>query len=139
MTRRMYGEINTVFILFPYGNRFWCCYRNVYSRDGSYIWLVNMTNRLYGECIGCKLTTCEGCVIMDEVIQGIEDIINKPKHYRWSPDKEVIDVIRLVLNDEELMGYYKGNSIKYRLRAGKKGDANQDIGKANVYEEWMYD
>ena len=76
---------------------------------------------------------------MDEVIQGIEDIINKPKHYRWSPDKEVIDVIRLVLNDEELMGYYKGNSIKYRLRAGKKGDANQDIGKANVYEEWMYD
>lgn len=93
--------------------------------------------RLYGECIKCDEVSCEGCHIMEKTVKEIEDVINHPNHYKWFPDKEVIDVIESVLTEEEWRGYCKGNSLKYRLRAGKKGDVIEDIGKAEVYEGWV--
>jgi hypothetical protein len=49
---------------------------------------------------------------------------------------EVIDLIHDYLTPEEFRGYCKGNILKYRLRAGHKGDATEDIAKAKQYERW---
>ena len=62
------------------------------------------------------------------------DDINNPKHYDLFPNQQVIDVIRSALTEEEFAGYCKGNALKYRLRAGDKGDALKCIAKANWYQ-----
>lgn len=72
------------------------------------------------------------------------DNVNKPKHYELFPNVEAIDVIQQVLSAEEFQGYLKGNALKYRLRAGKKENAMEDLAKANWYEtrlqkEYQYD
>ena len=68
-----------------------------------------------------------------------EDVVNSPSHYKLFPEQEVIDVIKSVLTEEEFNGYCKGNILKYRLRAGDKGDATQDIAKADKYQMWLFD
>ncbi len=60
------------------------------------------------------------------------DPVNRPGHYNQYPI-EVIDIIRLVLGPEGFKAYCLGNEIKYRLRAGFKGDVTEDIGKAMRY------
>lgn len=59
--------------------------------------------------------------------------VEQPKHYEVFPDLESIDVIRATLTEEEFRGFCKGNTLKYRLRAGKKDDIHQDIAKAEQY------
>lgn len=62
------------------------------------------------------------------------DEVNNPKHYDLFPNQQVIDVIQSALTPEEFAGYCKGNALKYRLRAGDKGDAIKCIAKANWYQ-----
>ena len=62
------------------------------------------------------------------------DDVNNPKHYDLFPDQQVIDVIQAALTEEEFVGYCKGNALKYRLRAGDKGDALKCLAKANWYQ-----
>jgi uncharacterized protein YjbI with pentapeptide repeats len=53
---------------------------------------------------------------------------------------QAIDIIRLVVESSRVTGmqvYYLGNALKYRLRAGYKGDASEDIAKAMKYERWL--
>lgn len=69
------------------------------------------------------------------------DLINSPSHYKGQYPFEVIDIIKLVLNEygEKLTPfecYCLGNQIKYRLRAGFKDDIERDIGKALKYKEF---
>lgn len=62
------------------------------------------------------------------------DEISNPKHYDLFPDgMQAIDVIRAALTPEEFAGYCKGNFLKYRLRAGEKGDPVKCLGKAEWY------
>lgn len=61
------------------------------------------------------------------------DAVKQPKHYELLGG-EVIALIASSMTFEEFYGYCKGNILKYRLRAGKKDDALQDIGKADEYE-----
>lgn len=61
------------------------------------------------------------------------DPVNHPSHYQLFPGQEAIDVIQAALTPEEFAGYLKGNALKYRLRAGEKGDTQQDIDKSNWY------
>lgn len=65
----------------------------------------------------------------------VEDDVNSPNHYRLFPDAEVIDIIESYLTEEEFIGYMKGNTLKYRLRAGNKDDAMKDIAKADWYRD----
>jgi len=57
-----------------------------------------------------------------------------PSHYR-SGGEETIDKIRRMLGDERFIGFCLGNAIKYRDRAGKKGDADTDLRKALWYDQ----
>jgi hypothetical protein len=55
------------------------------------------------------------------------DPVDHPKHYTFGRF-EVIDVI-----EDWDLGFHLGNSIKYIARAGKKGDALEDLRKARWY------
>lgn len=63
------------------------------------------------------------------------DAVHHPPHYKQYP-VEVIDIIRHTLGPEGFRAYCIGNELKYRLRAGDKGDAAQDIAKAMKYREF---
>ncbi|AUR89436.1 protein of unknown function DUF3310 [Vibrio phage 1.123.O._10N.286.48.F3] len=62
------------------------------------------------------------------------DAVRNPSHYLIF-GMETITVIASSMTLEQWMGYCRGNVIKYRLRAGKKGDAAQCLAKADFYEE----
>lgn len=64
------------------------------------------------------------------------DNVNHPAHYTGLPGLEVIDIIRASLGAEGFKAYCCGNAIKYRMRAGKKGDAAECLAKADTYERW---
>jgi hypothetical protein len=48
-------------------------------------------------------------------------------------DREAIDLIRDLLGDEGFIAYCCGNVMKYTLRAGNKGPAEEDLEKALWY------
>lgn len=50
----------------------------------------------------------------------MKDNVNQPSHYTGLPGLEVIDIIRASLSTDGFIAYCIGNSIKYRMRAGKK-------------------
>jgi hypothetical protein len=56
----------------------------------------------------------------------MSDAIN-PSHYRTHPSG--VEAIQVC----EGLGYNAGNAIKYLWRAGKKGDAREDLAKAAWY------
>lgn len=66
---------------------------------------------------------------------GVFDLVKNPKHYALFPGTQAIDIIEAALTPEEFAGYCKGNALKYRLRAGEKGDIKQDIDKSNWYRD----
>ena len=43
-----------------------------------------------------------------------------------------------LLSNEELIGFCKGNIIKYTIRAGDKGESLEDILKAMDYLQYLY-
>ena len=68
----------------------------------------------------------------------MNDNVKHPAHY-CDGGIETIDYIRAKLTREEFIGYCKGNALKYISRAGKKGDASEDLAKAAVYLGWASD
>ena len=50
---------------------------------------------------------------------------------------EPITAMQGLMSREQFKGFLMGNAIKYRLRAGHKGNALSDIDKALRYEEWL--
>lgn len=73
--------------------------------------------------------------MMEQTAQEAPDMVNHPAHYVAYP-VEVIDMIRAVLGPEGFEAYCLGNEIKYRMRAGLKGDPGQDLAKAMKYKEF---
>lgn len=66
------------------------------------------------------------------------DPVNNPKHYDLFPNEQSIDIIQSCMSLDEFKGFLKGNCLKYRLRAGNKGDLQQDIDKANWYQAKLW-
>lgn len=65
------------------------------------------------------------------------DVISNPNHYKLDGlDIEVKDVVKSVLGTVGLVGFYKGNIIKYILRANKKNGL-EDYKKARQYLDWL--
>lgn len=60
----------------------------------------------------------------------MNDPVNSPSHYKGKNGMESIDVIEAFGLDKS---FCLGNVVKYVLRAGKKGDAIQDLKKARWY------
>jgi len=84
-------------------------------------------------------TPCKDAKTSHRGAEAAHDPINNPKHYSLYPEMEAIDVVQAVLTADEFAGYCKGNSLKYRLRAGKKDAMEQDVGKAEWYERKLWE
>ena len=95
------------------------------QRDGHY---NRNGDEVFGRSIGIYTTPDA-----PESTQG--DLINKPKHYQLIGDLEAVDVIERTLTPEQFKGYLIGNFLKYRLRAGSKDDALQDLAKSEWYRQ----
>ena len=57
--------------------------------------------------------------------------VHSPAHYQLAAGLEAIDVIDQAVADPA--SFYRGNAIKCLLRAGRKGDAREDLRKARYY------
>lgn len=68
----------------------------------------------------------------------IFDNVTNPSHYQGSKGLEVIEVHKNFLTEEELRGYYKGNTLKYLLREMKKNGL-EDLKKARKHLDWLID
>jgi len=82
------------------------------------------------------ITKCAHCETIDGCV--CDDVVNHPTHYTAYP-MEVIDMIKILLTAmkiDSFEAYCIGNEIKYRMRAGFKGDAQEDINKAMKYKEF---
>ena len=66
-----------------------------------------------------------------------EPTARKEKHYELWPGTEAWDVMVATLSYEELVGFLKGNILKYQLRLGKKeGESiEKDLQKINTYKQ----
>ena len=70
--------------------------------------------------------------------QQILDAVKQPSHYQVFDGLESIVIIARSMTQEAFWGFCCGNTLKYRLRAGKKAElANleQDLKKAEFYKE----
>jgi len=61
------------------------------------------------------------------------DTVNHPSHYT-AGGIECYDAMAAMLTKEEMIGYLRGNSFKYRWRFRHKGGA-EDLRKAEWYEK----
>ena len=64
------------------------------------------------------------------------DNVTSPKHYQGINGLEAIEVHKNFLTDEELRGYYKGNTLKYLLRERNKNGL-VDLKKARQHLDWL--
>lgn len=81
----------------------------------------------YGySCLQCD--TCHKFTKLDtDVSNKTEDAVNHPPHYKNHPSGvECIEITRH-------MNFNLGNAVKYIWRAGLKGDALEDLKKAEFY------
>jgi len=74
----------------------------------------------------------------EEAIQT-NDVVQNPKHYELFEDTQVIEIIASSMSTEAFHGYCLGNILKYRLRAGNKDNAIQELAKADKYKELYED
>ena len=113
-------------------------YRNTYTGSSTTIALKE-----FARAFGLNTEYAEFDVTAEKVkvkydlppqTKGIDPVRN-PSHYQIMPGMEAIEVIRASMTEEMFKGYCAGNILKYRLRAGKKGDPKQDLDKADFYQE----
>lgn len=69
---------------------------------------------------------------------GANPDVVQPGHYMLFEGVESIQVIARSMTVEQFKGFCMGNTLKYRLRAGKKSDqanVTKDLAKAEFYKE----
>lgn len=84
----------------------------------------------------------DAIVVNEHRVTPIEDMQEDTmhdKHYRDSIVEPIL-VMQDFFSHEEIIGFLKGNILKYRLRAGHKGTKEEmqaDLDKIRVYEKWL--
>lgn len=71
----------------------------------------------------------------DTMDEGYEE----PEYYNSNGLSPIGAFQRGLISQEELIGFYKGNIIKYVVRAGKKESAVEDLLKAKSYINFYLD
>lgn len=83
--------------------------------------------------INPKVITKENCT---ENVNTQSDLVNNPPHYKQG-SVEVFDMMVKVWGAEKVKIFCEINAFKYRMRAGYKEGANEDLKKALWYENKM--
>lgn len=87
------------------------------------------------------ITVDERCItpIYEEKDTQEDTIHVNVRHYRDAIVEPIL-VMQEFFSHDELIGFLKGNILKYRLRAGHKGgeiEMKCDIDKIRIYEKWL--
>lgn len=72
-------------------------------------------------------------------VEDLQEDTMHDKHYRDSVVEPIL-VMQALFSHDELIGFLKGNILKYRLRVGHKGtneEMQADLDKIRVYEKWL--
>ena len=83
-----------------------------------------------------NIKTQQNAAARTEDIPTEDGTAARATHYLACPIQP-IDLMQYTLTKEELIGFLKGNIIKYSLRAGHKGDPEKDKAKALQYKKWL--
>ena len=62
---------------------------------------------------------------------------NYDQHYQGNV--EPIELMQAQMTQAELIGFLKGNIIKYATRCGKKDDPAKEVAKIKRYADWLLD
>lgn len=69
-----------------------------------------------------------------------KEAIHHPKHYGGDVTYECVKVLEAWLTSEQMIGFLRGNSIKYLARTGKKGpNVEEDLRKSIWYSNYEAD
>jgi len=68
----------------------------------------------------------------------MDEMVEKPPHYNYG-SIECIEAIEESMTPEAFRGYLKGNALKYLWRYERKGNALQDLKKAQWYLDRLVD
>lgn len=71
--------------------------------------------------------------VHEPVVEETSSAVINPNHYDMM-GANTIEILAAAMTKKEWRGFCLGNTLKYRIRAGKKDDLKQDIDKANNYE-----
>lgn len=63
------------------------------------------------------------------------DVSEANKHYQTKV--QPIEIMQANMTCEELIGFLKGNIIKYACRCGRKDDVSKETAKIKQYAEWL--
>lgn len=91
----------------------------VFPELGNALWVKEAFEKITGE--------------VNQTPVSEHDVIIRPSHYDMM-GSNTIEILAAALTLDEWRGFCLGNTLKYRIRAGKKDDLQQDIDKANNYE-----
>lgn len=90
---------------------------------------------------------CHACLMNDDryehtckkeesnMLDKPKNMVTHPNHYMFFEGVEAISIIARSMTEEGFKGYCMGNMLKYRLRAGEKWNAEEDLKKAEFYKE----
>lgn len=101
-------------------------YSTYFSKQVAYLFLSLHVVK----CGGFFLSLCP-----INLIRNMEQV-NHPQHYT-TYDVETLDMMIRIWGIQETISFCKLNAFKYRMRAGHKDNAQQDIDKALWYENKM--
>lgn len=83
---------------------------------------------------GCPLHGASPTLTVPASLHVKSEAVDHPVHYGGADNPyEVIKVLEAWLSPEQMDGFNLGNAVKYIARAGKKGDALEDLRKARWY------
>ena len=82
-----------------------------------------------------KITGEDRQLYLDQIELDKQVVEQTPDHYQMLGGIPTIDMVARSLTQEQWQGFCLGNVLKYRIRAGKKGCADEDLAKADHYEE----
>lgn len=101
--------------------------------------LIKLENNKY-----CCVPPNELLILADAPTKGEERIVPKKpnntyhdEHYQT--DHQPIEVMQANMTGEELVGFLKGNIIKYACRCGRKDAALKEAQKIKRYAGWLVD
>ena len=83
----------------------------------------------------CEMRRVFSIFVPINLIRNMEQV-NHPQHYT-TYDVETIEMMLRIWGVQETISFCKLNAFKYRMRAGHKDNAEQDIKKALWYENKM--
>ncbi|UXQ88719.1 nucleotide kinase [Salmonella phage vB_SalP_SE29] len=93
-----------------------------------------MTSNCVEKC-DCKTEWFKERIAKMEKEEASNNMVTQPKHYEFFEGVEAITVIARSMTEKQFAGYCMGNALKYRLRAGKKFNTEEDLKKADYYKE----